>query len=208
MRSFVSLGLVLGAGVLVGLCLVSPAAAGLKSGKVSAALTNPANVPAVFTNGVSKGSFSFKGTKLSIKAKGTSAADTDGVHCTSDDVICLIHVTAALSIGTPAEYMAVTMGEVSGGTIKAGHDLCKQRDGGIAPEAYFFCPEFFGVFAPIAVSEVEATCYAAEPTWVAAHAPGVPMSLTGHSCEGVVSAVPLTLPATPLFSSGATLTFP
>lgn len=195
-----------GAFLIVG--AAGPAAAGLKSGKINTTLTNPANTAGAFTNGTSKGTFSFKGTKATIKAKGTTVADTDGAHCTGDEVICLISVNVGLNFSAPTTMVVMLMGEASGGKIIASHDFCKDRDDSVDAASSFFCPEFFGAVSPIALSSVEAVCYAPDSTWVAAHTPDLPMALTGHSCEGVLQTPPMSLPSTVLFSSGSTLLVP
>ncbi|HYD47955.1 MAG TPA: hypothetical protein VEB21_06400 [Terriglobales bacterium] len=192
----------LGACVLLGSAL--PASAGLKSGKISTTLTNPANNAGAFVNGVSKGTFSFKGTKATIKAKGTTVPDTDGVHCSGDEVICLVSVDVTVNGGSSMDVVVVLAAEAKGGKVTASHDLCKDRDESVVVENYFFCPESFGSLSPLAVSSVTASCFASEPAWVSANSPSLPMSLTGHSCEGVLTPAP-TNPSDLLFTSGSTL---
>lgn len=185
--------------------LAGPAVAGMKTGKVSTTLTNPANVTGPFTNGTSKGTFSFKGTKAVVKAKGTTVPDTDGVPCSGDEVICLLSVHANVSLGGPLDLTIILGAEASGGKVIASRDLCKDRDKAIAPESYFFCPEFFGALGTISLSQVDLVCYAPDPAWLSGNAPDFPMNLAGHTCEGLKNAVSSPPQNGVLFSSGSTI---
>jgi hypothetical protein len=182
-----------------------PAGARTKSGYIRSTLTNPADTAGAFTNTSSNGSFSYSGTKFSLKAKATTVADTDGVHCTGDDIICLVNLHFVANPPAAGDLVVAIRGEAAKGKITASHDLCKDRDAGIDGSTYGFCPEAFAAYTPVSVSIAGATCYAADAAWSAAHMPTSPMSKTGHSCEGLFPS-DVALPASVvLFTTGSNL---
>ncbi len=167
--------------------IAGPARAG---DKYQAGLTEPTNSTGLpFSNCVSKGTVSQQGTKLKIKASKTTAATTDGQHCTADDLLCLFTVYATLGGagggGPIGPITLVLRAEVKNGTISGGHDVCLDSDAPAGTGDLCPGPGKWNVL-PVSITDENMVCYAPDPTWVAAYPVFRPFEKVGHTCEGVL----------------------
>jgi hypothetical protein len=88
-------------------------------------LTNPTLNSPPFVDCSSSGQGQNSGTKFQYQLKKLQMADTDGLACSGDEIICVATTTITLA-NTPFQTSVVTFGEVKKGQMKVKHDACKE----------------------------------------------------------------------------------
>jgi hypothetical protein len=97
------------------------------------ALTNPTLSSPPFVDCTSSGQGSNSGTKFQYQLKKMQGiADTDGVACSGDEIICVATTMITLG-GTSFPTSVVTFGEVKKGGMTVKHDACKEIPSACAP---------------------------------------------------------------------------
>jgi len=140
-------------------------------------MTNPANTVDVFTNCVSKGFARQRKTTIEVHLTNTSGPDTDGVHCTADDYLCLFSFASVAGNGQPlGDYTIVLHAEKNGSVLWLKHDLTKDAGGAVSTPPSL---------KPLSTFEADVVCYKPDPAWVAAH-PVFLGLLPPHQCEGLL----------------------
>ena len=140
-------------------------------------MANPDNVRGTFTNCRSKGDYWGRNTASALKLTGTTGRDTDGIHCTDDDYICVITNLSRLDTRSVLQYALVFHAEKRGSVIKFKHDLCRDSISMVA------CPPPNTVTTSF---QYDVICYQPDPAWTAAHTPTIRLAGDTHTCEGLV----------------------
>ena len=150
-------------------------AVGAAFADVKETMTNPENDVDTFTNCRSKGTWQVKNTRFRLKLTKTTGPDTDGVHCTADDYLCLFPSESTVGTSSGSFYYTLVLrAEKRNGTISVRHDTCRDSAGVCPPAAL-----------QIASYELDALCYRPDPAWTAS----TPLFMAfdpPHQCEGLV----------------------